>query len=83
MSPKTPRGVSGKALIKGLALLGYQPVRQRGSHARLRTEQSGEHFVTIPIHDSIPVGTLNSILREVADHFQISKEELLQRLFPV
>jgi hypothetical protein len=41
----------------------------------------GEHFVTIPLHDPIPIGTFNSILREITDHLDISKDELLNKLF--
>jgi predicted RNA binding protein YcfA (HicA-like mRNA interferase family) len=78
---KTPRSISGKELVKRITGLGYEPIRQKGSHVRLRTLLHGEHFVTIPLHDPIPIGTLNSILREIADHFNISKEELIEKLF--
>ena len=78
---KTPRSISGKELARTLRQLGYEPTRQRGSHLRLRTIDHGEHFITIPQHDFIPIGTLNSILRSVADHFGLSKEELLEKLF--
>ena len=78
---KTPRNISGKELARKLTALGYEPTRQRGSHLRLRTLQHGEHFVTIPQHEAIPIGTLNSILRDVALHFQIEKEVLVEQLF--
>ncbi len=78
---KTPRSISGKELAQSLRQLGYEPTRQRGSHLRLKTLEHGEHFLTIPLHDFIPIGTLNSILRAVADHFNITKEELLEKLF--
>ncbi len=81
MPPKTPRGISGKELIKALSLLGYEPIRQKGSHVRMRTVEHGEHFVTVPQHNAIPVGTINSILREIAEHFDMPKEELLEKLF--
>jgi len=77
---RTPRNISGKELASRLSSLGYQPIRQRGSHLRLQTTQKGEHSVTIPLHDPIPIGTLKSILREVATHFDITTEELLIRL---
>ncbi|HMZ32247.1 MAG: type II toxin-antitoxin system HicA family toxin [Methanoregulaceae archaeon] len=51
--------VSGRDLIKVLSRLGYQVVRQRGSHARLKcTTSSGEHAITIPLHEEIAPGTL-------------------------
>ncbi len=55
--------------------------RQTGSHIRLTTQENGEHHLTIPAHDPIKVGTLNSILRDVANHFDLEREDLLNRLF--
>ena len=78
---KIPRDLNAKELISRLKLLGYEPTRQAGSHIRLTTQQNGEHHITIPNHDPIKIGTLSSILQVVADHFQITKEELLRRLF--
>jgi hypothetical protein len=40
-----------------------------------------EHHITIPAHPSLRIGTLNKILRLVAEFLQIEKEELLRRLF--
>jgi hypothetical protein len=37
--------------------------------------------VTIPTHNPIKIGTLNAILRDVAEHFNLSRDELLQELF--
>lgn len=76
-----PRTLSGEQLITALAKLGYERTRQRGSHVRLTTQQNGIHHVTVPLHDSLRVGTLSSILRDVAAHFGISRDELLNRLF--
>jgi predicted RNA binding protein YcfA (HicA-like mRNA interferase family) len=78
---KTPRSVSGKELANKLTAFGYEPTRQRGSHLRLRTTQQGEHFLTVPQHDTLPIGTLNSILRDISNHFNLSKEEVIDKLF--
>ena len=78
---KLPRDVSGADLAKALRPLGYQITRQSGSHLRLTTEQRGQHHVTVPNHDSIKIGTLAGILADVAGHFQISREELVQQIF--
>lgn len=78
---RLPRNVSGDELITALGRFGYQRTRQRGSHVRLTTEQNGKHDVTIPLHESLRVGTLSSILRDVAAHFGISRDELANRLF--
>lgn len=78
---KLPRDLSGDALAARLAGLGYAITRQRGDHLRLTTSQGGEHHVTIPRHDPLKVGTLSGILADVAAHFKLSREELIQRLF--
>jgi predicted RNA binding protein YcfA (HicA-like mRNA interferase family) len=78
---KLPRDLSGQDLVKALARFEYVVMRQTGSHIRLTTQQNGEHHITIPLHDPLKIGTLNSILRDVADHFGLSRDELLQELF--
>lgn len=78
---KTPRDLSSDDLIKGLSRLGYEISRQTGSHIRLTTQENGEHHVTIPAHNPIKIGTLNAILRDIAEHFNLSRDELLQELF--
>ena len=78
---KLPRDLSGAELAKSLRSLGYEIIRQTGSHMRLATEQQGEHRLTIPNHSSLKVGTLAGVLAEVAQHFGMTRDELLRRLF--
>ena len=78
---KLPRDLSGDDLAKALRKLGYEVTRQTGSHLRLTTQQNGEHHVTVPRHSPMRIGTLGGILGDVASHFQITRDELLQRLF--
>jgi predicted RNA binding protein YcfA (HicA-like mRNA interferase family) len=79
---RLPRDVRGTELIRKLGhSYGYQITRQDGSHARLTTQRQGEHHVTVPRHDALRVGTLNSILNEVADHFDLSRDQVIQDLF--
>jgi predicted RNA binding protein YcfA (HicA-like mRNA interferase family) len=78
---KIPRDLTGKGLIAALAKLGYQVARQSGSHIRLTTEVKGTHHLTIPDHRPLKVGTLSAILRDVAQHHQLSREELVALLF--
>ncbi|NHC37982.1 type II toxin-antitoxin system HicA family toxin [Scytonema millei] len=78
---KLPRDLSGSTLVKALTKLGYVITRQTGSHIRLTTQQNGEHHLTIPAHDPIKIGTLNAILREIENHFNLGREELLNLLF--
>jgi predicted RNA binding protein YcfA (HicA-like mRNA interferase family) len=78
---KPPRNLTGQELAKALESLGYTIVRQTGSHMRLTTQENSEHHVTIPNHSPIKIGTLNAILKDVANHFEIDRDELLKRLF--
>ena len=78
---KTPRDISGKELIKTLKVFGYEVVRQNGSHIMITTLQQGEHHLAIPNHNPLKVGTLNGIFSNVAIHFQLTKEQVIQRLF--
>ena len=78
---KMPRNLSGPDLIQALKVFGYIPTRQTGSHIRLTTQQKGEHHITIPNHSPLRVGTLSSILSLIAEHLNISKEELIRQLF--
>jgi predicted RNA binding protein YcfA (HicA-like mRNA interferase family) len=78
---KLPRNVSGDDLIAALTRLDYRSTRQRGSHVRMTTQQNGKHDVTVPRHDPLRVGTLAAILREVASHFGITRDELVEKLF--
>lgn len=78
---KIPQNLSGKDLIKKLKKFDYVQTRQIGSHIRLTTELNGIHHLTIPDHSPLKIGTLSNILKDVAIHLQISKEELIEKLF--
>jgi len=78
---RLPRDLSGEELAFLLQRFGYHITRQTGSHMRLTTLQGGEHHITIPRHRPLRVGTLNGILREVAQHLGMERETLLQALF--
>ncbi len=73
--------ISGRELIRLLESLGYETLRQRGSHVRLRRiSAAGEHNVTVPDHKVMAKGTLNDILTRVSIWTGLSKDELLKRL---
>lgn len=78
---RLPRDLSGSDLAQALRKLGYSITRQTGSHLRLTTYEHGPHHLTIPQHASLRVGTLSAILADVAAHFEMSREQLLDRLF--
>ena len=77
---KVPRDVSGAVLVAALRRMGYEKVRQRGSHVRVTTQTGGEHHEVIPLHDPIKAKTLSGILKSVARHHGTSVEELLREL---
>jgi predicted RNA binding protein YcfA (HicA-like mRNA interferase family) len=77
---KLPRDLSAQELIRALRKLGYEPVRQAGSHIRIRTMLNGEHHETIPSHGALKAGTLNVILKNIAAHHALSRDELLTLL---
>lgn len=78
---KLRRDLSAQELISSLKKFGYLVSRQKGSHIRLTTTSNGEHHVTIPNHDPLKLGTLSSIISDVAEHFKLSKEETVKKLF--
>ena len=77
---KLPRNLTGVELIKHLEVLGYRVNRQTGSHIRVTTLQNGEHHLTVPAHNPLKTGTLSAILNDVAQHFNLTRDELLNRL---
>lgn len=78
---KIPRDLNGSELVKYLKPYGYTITRQTGSHIRLTTQLKGEHHITIPNHKPLKIGTLSSILADIAGHLNVEKEVLLQALF--
>jgi predicted RNA binding protein YcfA (HicA-like mRNA interferase family) len=77
--PKLPQ-VSGDAVVRLLQSLGYEVVRQRGSHVRLRkVTPLGEHNITVPAHQIVAKGTLSDILSRVSLWNNIPREELIER----
>lgn len=78
---RLPRDLDGKKLIRRLRKLGYEQTRQSGSHVRLtRASDEGNHHVTIPLHSPLRVGTLNSILSDIASSLGMSKDDLIRRV---
>ena len=69
--------VSGEQLICALAKFGYAPVRQKGSHIRLRhLTDTQRRPLTVPLHPEIASGTLRRILRDA----EITVEQLSSAL---
>ena len=78
---KLPRDLSGAELVKKLGTLGYRETRQTGSHIRLTCATPEQHHLTIPNHDALRIGTLAAILADIAARQNLTRDELIERLF--
>jgi predicted RNA binding protein YcfA (HicA-like mRNA interferase family) len=70
--PKLPR-LSGAEAVKALRRLGFEQVRQRGSHVMMRR---GDKGCVVPLHAELKVGTLAGLLRQAG----VSPEEFIDAL---
>lgn len=74
MSERLPV-LSGAQLITALTRLGWESVRQRGSHVRLKHPDRPVSLV-VPLHRELKRGTLAGILRDAG----IDRDELRRLL---
>ena len=58
--PKLPR-VSGTVIVRALERLGFERLRQSGSHVMMRRGSKG---CIVPMHNEVKVGTLAGVLRQ-------------------
>ncbi|ADW68443.1 type II toxin-antitoxin system HicA family toxin [Granulicella tundricola] len=78
---KTPRNLHGSKLVDHLVRCwGYRRAHQTGSHIHLRTDFPTGQTVIIPDHRPLKVGTLNSILDQVAYHRGVPRQDILRDL---
>ncbi len=68
--PKLPR-VSGAEIRRALEQLGFQGVRQNGSHLVMKRGTKG---CVVPMHAEVKIGTLAGLLRQA----EISPEEFMR-----
>ena len=61
MSSRLPV-VSGKETARALGHVGFEQVGQRGSHLKLSHEDG--RVVIVPMHRTLALGTLRSVLRQ-------------------
>ena len=69
---KLPR-VSGAEAMRALQRLGFEKVRQSGSHVVMRRGSKG---CVVPLHSELKVGTLAGLLRQA----EVSPEEFIAAL---
>jgi predicted RNA binding protein YcfA (HicA-like mRNA interferase family) len=78
---KLPRDCSESELIKVLCReFEYVQNNQEGSHVILQTNAPRNHRLSVPNHPSLRPGTLNAILRVVAQAKGLEKTDLLDHL---
>jgi predicted RNA binding protein YcfA (HicA-like mRNA interferase family) len=78
---KVPRDVSGTHLASVLCRRWqYAKVHQVGSHIILETSEPTHQRIAIPEHDPVRLGTLISILRAVAQHKSVTRDEIIASL---
>lgn len=70
--PKLPR-VSGAAIVRALERLGFEKLRQSGSHVIMRRGAKG---CVVPMHGEVKTGTLAGVLRQA----DVSAEEFISAL---
>ncbi|MBN1604798.1 MAG: type II toxin-antitoxin system HicA family toxin [Chitinispirillaceae bacterium] len=67
--------LSGEEIIKALKRMGFEPVRQRGSHVVMKKiTVSGTIGCVVPMHREVATGTLHGLLKQA----QITPEEFEQ-----
>ena len=73
--PKLPV-VTAKEIIKALEKIGFQAVRQKGSHVRMKHEDS--RIVTVPVHKGKTIG--KGLLRKILRDAELTVEEFVELL---
>ena len=75
---KIPRDLSGRAVVDALCKhWDYRQVHQEGSHIILQTDKPFPQRLPVPDHSALRIGTLNSILRLVATHKGVDKQDVI------
>ena len=71
------RRVSGQEAIRALERLGFEKVRQRGSHVVLKRQTpEGPVGCSVPLHRELAIGTLRGILRQAG----VTPDEFMENL---
>ncbi|MEB3212290.1 MAG: type II toxin-antitoxin system HicA family toxin [Leptolyngbyaceae bacterium] len=74
--PKLPR-ISSKEAIQALRRLGFEQVRQTGSHVVMKKlTEHGAIGCVVPMHRELKTGTLSGIIKQA----QITVEDFIEAL---
>jgi predicted RNA binding protein YcfA (HicA-like mRNA interferase family) len=78
---RVPRDVHGRDFADHLIRRwDFRELRQTGSHIVLRTESPTGLTISIPAHKPLRVGAFRDVLEAVAQHKNVTTEELLFKL---
>jgi hypothetical protein len=78
---KLPRNISGTEWVKRPGRLGYDITRQTGSHIRLTCETPLNITSRFPITTHSVSARLPGYLSALAEHHQLTREQLVKTLF--
>ncbi len=71
------RRVSGAETIRALERLGFERIRQRGSHVILKKQTpDGEIGCVVSLHRELAIGTLRGVLKQAG----ITQEQFIETL---
>jgi len=70
--PKLPV-LSGQDIVKALERLGFETIRQRGSHVVMRRGSQG---TVVPLHKEVKTDTLAGIIRQA----ELSHDEFIKAI---
>jgi predicted RNA binding protein YcfA (HicA-like mRNA interferase family) len=71
------RRVSGREAVQALEKLGFEQMRQRGSHVILKKQTpKGDVGCVVPLHRELAIGTLRGILKQAG----VTPDEFMEEL---
>ena len=72
-----PKILSGEQMVKVFLGFGFEKIRQKGSHIKLRRFKNGrKQTLVVPLHKELDKGTLRAIIRQSG----LSREEFFEIL---
>jgi predicted RNA binding protein YcfA (HicA-like mRNA interferase family) len=78
---KLPRDLDGRTLVRVLCReWDYRVINQEGSHIILQTDSPSRQRIPVPDHYPMRIGTLSKILRLIAAHKGVEREDILRSL---
>jgi predicted RNA binding protein YcfA (HicA-like mRNA interferase family) len=70
------RAVDGRKIVKALQKIGFEPIRQRGSHVILKHPDG--RVTVVPVHEGEVIG--RGLLRTIIKDTGLTKDQFMQIL---